>query len=111
MPVLAAFLKRHDEVELELSTENRLVDVLEGGFDLVIGSVWRSRRRRWSPRSSARIGWSCAAHPGICSGAVAQESPLDLVRHNCLHYTLVGREAGGGFGATRGRCRSRCAGT
>src|SRR3954469_5266413 len=35
-PVLSEFLSRNPEIELELSADDRLVDIVEGGFDALI---------------------------------------------------------------------------
>ena len=58
---LAAFLDLHPEVEIHLSTDDRMVDVVEGGFDMPTGAVSSSGT---NPSGSMRVSLrmvSCSA--------------------------------------------------
>lgn len=89
---LAAFLEVHPEVEVHLSTDDRLVDVVEGGFDV----VFRIGRLTDSSLVTRRLGTDrlvVCASPEYLARAGTPRVPADLLRHACLHYALVSRAA------------------
>ncbi len=93
VPVVASFLARHEGVELELSTENRLVDVLEGGFDLVLRIGVGLEASSLVAKKLCKDRLVVCGSPEYLERRGRPATPLELVGHNCLHYTLVGREA------------------
>lgn len=91
-PTVNDFLLRHPEVSLEFHLTNRLVDIVQDGYDLAIrlGTLRDSGlvARRLAPR---RL-YVCAA-PAYLERHGAPETPADLGRHNCLagstdHWTF-----------------------
>lgn len=84
----AAFLAAHPEIDLQLQTDDRLIDVVEGDFDVTV----RVGRLQESSLVAKRLMTDrlvvCAA-PAYLARAGRPETPADLVAHNCLHYTLV----------------------
>lgn len=87
---LAAFLEKHPEVEVQLVTEDRLVDVVAEGFDLVV-RVARLKDGSFVARRLAADRLVIAAAPSYLARRGRPESPEELVHHNCLHYELVPR--------------------
>jgi len=90
------FLALHPEVEVNLSTDNRLVDVVEGGFDV----VFRMGQLRDSSLVARRLGTDrlvICGSPEYLARVGVPRSPADLVQHACLHYSLVPRSAEWGF--------------
>ncbi len=85
---IARFLDAHPEVEVDLTTEDRLVDVVEGGYDLVI-RVTRLAESSLVVRKLATDRSIVCASPGYLAARGRPESPADLVDHDCLHYGLV----------------------
>lgn len=84
-PAIAAFAERHPAVKFELIVSDRVVDLVEEGFDLAIrvGSVGSDRlvaRRLGSMRLVL-----CAA-PAYLARNGAPAAPADLARHNALTY-------------------------
>jgi DNA-binding transcriptional LysR family regulator len=87
-PVLADFLKRYPDVQVELTLDDRVVNVIQGGFDVTI---------RISPLvDSSLIARRLAPNRVVVCGAPAYfaahgrpRKPRDLLRHNCLHYTYL----------------------
>lgn len=105
---VAAFLLENKEVEVHLSTEDRFVDVVEGGFDVVV-RIGRPSDSALVARKLASDRLVVCASPDYLARAGTPESPQDLVRHNCLHYGLVPlaaewrfRDAGGAGLPVRG---------
>jgi DNA-binding transcriptional LysR family regulator len=87
-PAIAEFLKLHPEIELTLSLDDRLVDVVEGGFDVVI-RISRLKDASFVVRKLATDRLVVCASPEYLDRMGRPSSPEELVRHNCLHYGLV----------------------
>lgn len=86
VPALAGYLDRHPEVQIELSLNDRFVDLAEEGFDAAI-------RARVLP-DSGLIARPLARSPRIVCASPAYlvrhghpRTPADLVLHNCLAFT------------------------
>ena len=89
---LAAFLERHPEVEVHLSTDDRMVDVVEGGFDVVF-RIGRLTDSSLVARRLATDRLVVCASPEYLARAGTPREPADLLQHTCLHYALVPRAA------------------
>jgi len=89
-PLLAEFTQRHPRVTVELGLNDRLVDLVEEGWDLAIriGNLTNSSliARRIAP---CRIV-VCAA-PSYLGARGAPRTVASLADHNCLGYTLSQR--------------------
>ncbi|TDG05950.1 LysR family transcriptional regulator [Paraburkholderia guartelaensis] len=85
LPVLSAFMERHPEIELDLDFTDRLVDVIDEGFDVVIrGSALRDSRLVSRPLGSWRA--CLVAAPAYLERNGTPAKPDDLLNHACLHY-------------------------
>ena len=86
-PLLPEFACRHPHVTVELGLNDRLVDLAEEGWDLVIriGNLANSSliARRIAPCRTVL----CAA-PSYLATRGTPRSVADLKEHNCLGYTL-----------------------
>lgn len=85
LPILAGFIRRHPEIELDLDFDDRIVDVIEDGFDAVI----RIGELPNSNLMSRRIGAFKAglfASPDYLLRHGTPEHPRDLERHICLRF-------------------------
>ncbi|AKC78393.1 LysR family transcriptional regulator [Xanthomonas arboricola] len=85
LPVLGEFMREYPEIELDLDFTDRMVDVIEEGFDAVVrtGEPTDSRltaRRLGSFRSVL------VASPGYLELRGTPQVPADLLLHTCLHY-------------------------
>lgn len=84
-PALAAFQERFPAVQIVLSMTDRLVDLVDEGFDLAI----RVGRQRDSSLIARRIGWGRRVVCGSSSylkKAGMPKVPADLADHNCLTF-------------------------
>lgn len=87
-PVIAAFIAQNPDVRFDVSLSERMVDLVEEGFDLAI--------RIGSPGSgnlvARKLGETrivpCAA-PAYLAARGAPAVPEDLERHNCFTYEYV----------------------
>lgn len=89
---LALFMQKHPELEVQLSTDDRMVDVVEGGFDVVI-RIGRLSDSSLVARRLARDRLVVCGSPSYLAERGTPERPEDLLNHNCLHYSLVARDA------------------
>ena len=87
---LTGFLALHPEVEVHLSTEDRMVDVVEGGFDVVF-RIGRLTDSSLVARRLATDRLVVCASPEYLARAGTPREPSDLLQHSCLHYALVPR--------------------
>jgi DNA-binding transcriptional LysR family regulator len=85
LPVISGFMERFPEIELDLDFTDRMVDVIDEGFDVVIrGSELQDSRLMSRPLGPYR---SClVASPGYLEKRGTPLKPADLVNHSCLHY-------------------------
>jgi DNA-binding transcriptional LysR family regulator len=89
---LAAFARQHPRVAIHLSTDDRIVDVVEGGFDVAI-RIGRLRDTSLFAKRLATDRLVVVASPDYLKRAGIPEHPEDLVHHQCLHYQMVPRAA------------------
>lgn len=87
-PILPGFLQSHPKVDIDLSLNDRRVDLIDEGFDLAvrIGALDDSNL---IARKLARCSFVCAASPAYLKKRRKPVLPDDLKHHNCLRYTLA----------------------
>ncbi|WP_024680092.1 LysR family transcriptional regulator [Pseudomonas syringae] len=85
LPVISGFMERYPDIELDLDFTDRLVDVIDEGFDVVIrGSDLQDSRLMSRPLGPYR---SClVASPAYLEKRGTPVKPTDLLNHSCLHY-------------------------
>lgn len=100
-PVLPAFMRRHPELKVQLLLEDRYTDLQAEGIDVAIriGSLHDSSLVATRISSIERL--FCAS-PDYLAGKGEPQTPNDLKRHCCLHYSLrsVREEWNAGFSET-----------
>jgi DNA-binding transcriptional LysR family regulator len=88
MPMWQRFLSTYPEVHLEIWIDMGRVDIVESGFDAVIGS------KRWAAsnvigvRITGPIEIAVVGAPTYFAGRRLPRTPDDLVSHNCIQYRL-----------------------
>lgn len=85
MPKLGDFKRRYPEIELDIDYSDRLVDVIEEGFDAVIRSGTPSDSRLVARRLGTCRKVFVGA-PGYFSQAGMPRKPEDLTSYARLHY-------------------------
>lgn len=85
MPVIVAFMKAYPDIELELDFNDRVVDVIAEGFDVVMrtGNVVDSRLRM---REVGVYKHAVVASSAYLARKGTPQTPEDLVHHACIHY-------------------------
>lgn len=85
MPVLTAFMHRYPDIELDVDFSDRLVDIVEEGFDAVV----RTGEPADSRLVSRRLGvfeLVLVASPDYLKRRGEPEKPADLLGHACLQH-------------------------
>ncbi len=85
MPTLAAFMRVWPEINLELDFSDRLVDVIEEGFDVVVrtGEVSDSRLMT---RTLGMFRYKLVGSPAYFAEHGAPKTPADLSTHRGLRH-------------------------
>jgi DNA-binding transcriptional LysR family regulator len=87
MSSLSSFMTRYPKIELELDFTDRVVDVIDEGFDVVI----RTGELSDSVLVSRRLGsfrMVVVGAPSYLAKHGVPRAPVDLAAHACLHYKL-----------------------
>jgi DNA-binding transcriptional LysR family regulator len=85
LPVLADFMRAYPAVELDLSFTDRMVDVVEEGYDAVVrtGELLDSRL---SSRQLGSFATVIVGSPAYFAQHGVPQRPADLAGHPCMHY-------------------------
>ncbi|OCP38269.1 LysR substrate-binding domain-containing protein [Ensifer sp. LC163] len=85
MPTLTAFMRAYPEVEIDLDFSDRMVDVIEEGFDAVVrsGEIGDSRLMT---RQLGTFHPYLVASPAYFAKHGMPATPQDLDHHHCLHH-------------------------
>ena len=87
-PVLQGFLARFPGVTLELSLDDRQVDLVEEGFDVAV-RIGRLQDSNLIARKIAPCRQVLCASPAYLAQRGEPERPEDLLEHSCNLYSLV----------------------
>ncbi|MBA0217224.1 LysR family transcriptional regulator [Pectobacterium brasiliense] len=85
LPVLGEFMREYPEIELDLDFTDRMVDVIEEGFDAVVRTGDPIDSRLTARRLGAFRSLLVAA-PDYLTRRGTPQIPVDLMQHACLHY-------------------------
>lgn len=85
MPALTAFMRRYPAIELDVDFSDRMVDVIEEGFDAVIRTGEPVDSRLMS-RSLYGFRLLLVGSPEYFAGNGTPRAPADLTSHACLQH-------------------------
>jgi DNA-binding transcriptional LysR family regulator len=85
-PAVTEFLETYPDVSIEMLVNDRVVDLLEGEFDVGV-RIGRLRDSSLIARRIAPICLAICAAPAYLARHGAPKTPDDLANHNCLEYT------------------------
>ena len=82
-PLMPAFLARHPDVKLSLNLNDRVIDIVNEGFDCAVrvGDMPDSNLISMRLADNRRL---CVAAPAYLQRAGVPQQPADLARHECL---------------------------
>jgi len=85
LPVLGDFMRAYPEIELDLDFTDRMVEVVEEGFDAVV-RTGQPADSRLSARRLGSFQMRLVASPDYLARRGTPMTPADLRHHTCLHY-------------------------
>jgi len=101
-PALPAFMARYPELSVDLVLNDRVVDVIDEGFDLAI-RITRLRDSSLIARRLARFRRVVCATPAYWNRKGRPTRPDDLAGHDCLIYTYLSNPGEWPFDGPEGR--------
>jgi DNA-binding transcriptional LysR family regulator len=88
-PHLQGFLSDHPEINLEISVDNRLADIIDGGFDAGIRLGHAVQRDMIATRLGLAQQQIAVASPDYLARYGAPADPQALLAHNCIRQRLA----------------------
>ncbi|MGC4093699.1 MAG: LysR family transcriptional regulator [Polyangiaceae bacterium] len=85
-PVLPTFRVRHPRIEVEVTLEDRLVDIVAEGFDAGVRLSESIERDMVQVRLTDPFRFVAVAAPSYLKRRGAPERPEDLLRHECITF-------------------------
>ena len=87
-PVIAAFATRYPEVRVDIDQSDRIVDIVDEGFDLAI-RIGAIRSQLLVARRIGTTAIVCCASPAYLARHGTPRAPEDLAKHACLTYEFA----------------------
>jgi DNA-binding transcriptional LysR family regulator len=88
VPLAVAYMRRHPGLTIDLSFDDRYVNLVEQGMDLAI-RMGRLADSTLGARYLGRNPWLMVAAPAYLKAHGAPKQPKDLAQHACLIYSTV----------------------
>jgi DNA-binding transcriptional LysR family regulator len=85
-PVLPAFRARHPRIEVEVSLDERLVDIVAEGYDAGVRLSESIERDMVRVRLTDAFRFVVVGAPGYLARNGTPERPEDLLRHECITF-------------------------
>jgi DNA-binding transcriptional LysR family regulator len=89
--LISAYLQRCPQVRVDLTLNDRVVDLVEEGFDVAVRIARRIDPGLVARRIAPARMIACAS-PAYLRRSGAPKAPADLVGHNCLTYAYAGTQ-------------------
>jgi DNA-binding transcriptional LysR family regulator len=87
-PLVLTFMREHPEITVDLSFDDRYVNLVEQGVDVAI-RMGRLADSSLGARYLAQNPWVLVASPAYLAQHAAPQSPSDVAQHPCLIYSTV----------------------
>lgn len=87
-PVLPEFLRLYPAIEVEISVSNRMIDVVDGGFDAGVRHGGTVPEDMIALRVSADLRWIVVGSPAYLAAKGAPAHPRDLAAHDCVRIRI-----------------------
>ena len=89
-PVITRFVQTYPEMQLEIATEGRFVDIVAAGFDAGVRFGESVERDMVAVRISADLRMAVVGSPAYFRTHPKPRRPHDLPGHACIHFRLPG---------------------
>jgi DNA-binding transcriptional LysR family regulator len=87
-PALASFMQRNPRVELDINATERVIDIVEEGYDLAI-RITEKPTPAMVARNIAPVRWVTCAAPAYIEQHGVPATPQALLHHQCLLHQDV----------------------
>jgi DNA-binding transcriptional LysR family regulator len=87
-PIVLAFMREHPEITVDLSFDDRYINLVEQGIDVAI-RMGRLADSSLGARYLAQNPWVLVASPAYLTSHAAPLAPADVAAHPCLIYSTV----------------------
>ncbi|NYE62761.1 DNA-binding transcriptional LysR family regulator [Duganella sp. 1224] len=91
-PLLADFCRRYPDIRLDITVEDSLVDIVDGGFDVGIRPGERLHRDMVALRLTPALTTAVVCAPTYLAGRTPPRTPQELGGHACLMYRWRGSQ-------------------
>ncbi|CAM3888092.1 LysR family transcriptional regulator [Corallococcus sp. ZKHCc1 1396] len=89
MPFVREYVRRFPDVQVELVTDDRLVDIVAEGFDAGVRTTDLVPRDMVAVECSPRIRYAIAGAPSYFARHDKPKQPDDLLRHECIRFRMT----------------------
>ncbi len=89
---MASFLERYPQVEIELDTSDRVLDLVDQGYDVAL-RITNSPALATVSRKIVDLRWATCASPAYLDRHGEPAMPQELSAHNCLYNHTLGAPA------------------
>ncbi len=103
-PAIAEFMCECPEMAIDLSLNDRVIDLIDEGVDVAV-RIGRLADSSLIAKRLATARFAVAASPAYLARKGTPKLPEDLVRHDCLEYTLSSRGSDWAFVGPGGETR------
>jgi len=86
VPVLPTFRVRHPRIEVEIAVEERLVDIVEEGYDAGVRLTESIERDMVQVRLTDAFRFVIVGTPGYLERNGTPRTPEELLRHECITF-------------------------
>jgi DNA-binding transcriptional LysR family regulator len=87
-PIVLEFLKRYPDMQLDLVTEGRMVDIVAGGFDAGIRLAEAVPQDMIAVPCGPEQRFAVVGAPSYFNGRSRPTAPSDLVSHSCIRRRM-----------------------
>lgn len=102
-PLVPAFRKAYPDVTLEISLDEKLVELVADGYDAGIRLGDSVEKDMVAVRLTPQVTWSVVGAADYLVEAGRPRTPEDLVRHECIRYRFLSSQIIHRWGFTRGK--------
>jgi DNA-binding transcriptional LysR family regulator len=104
-PLVLRFMREHPQLQIDLSFEDRYVNLVEQGIDMAV-RMGRLADSQLGARALGLNPWVLVAAPQYLKQHGTPQAPADLSRHAALIYSTVQGDERWHFGGSRGKNQS-----
>lgn len=108
-PAIPDFLARYPELSVQLVMNDRMVDLVEEGYDVAI-RMTSDPAPNVVARRLAPVRWAVCASPQYLARHREPQTPGELAQHNCLFYSFLESSSDWRFRSDRGDLTVQVAG-